>query len=428
MNLRLGTLVLPLASLLAIGCAARSTLDVQSDESADSTGGTVTGSGGHGGTPSTGGGGTYYGGGAGGQAGFGSGGSPVGGKGGAAGGAGGTVLGGLGGTLSNGGTTSTGGKPNTGGTTNTGGKPSTGGTTSTGGKPNTGGTINTGGAMNTGGSAGGAAGSGAGGRVVCSPTTPCDSGVGGDSGLIKRDTGEGTDLQDSGRDGTAGAGGTVATGGAVASGGTIGTGGSSCPGLASNEELIDDLNDGDRFIPSVNGRLGAWSDSHDNSPNGKMYPDPNTGFMPTDSGDTCRKFAAYVSGGGYVIWGANFWFGLGSPYNASLYKGISFWAKVDSGVSPVVRVAFPDKDTQPDGNLCQTGITTGPTACFDHYGDRKTLTTTWAKYTVSFSELSQDGTGRAGTAFDPASVYQVLFQIPVSATFGIWIDDVAFTM
>jgi len=39
-----------------------------------------------------------------------------------------------------------------------------------------------------------------------------------------------------------------------------------------------------------------------------------------------------------------------------------------------------------------------------------------------------DGWGHAGTAFDPASLYEVLFQINVNATFGIWIDDVAFTM
>jgi len=37
-------------------------------------------------------------------------------------------------------------------------------------------------------------------------------------------------------------------------GGSVG--GTTCPGLAPNEELIDDMNDGDRFIPQVNGRAG----------------------------------------------------------------------------------------------------------------------------------------------------------------------------
>jgi len=416
MYFRLGTSVLPLALLLAVSCGARSTFDMP-DELTDSTGGGLgsggytgpLGSGGQGGTTGSdgpvgtvsGGGGNYYGGGAGGQAGFGPGGSPVGGKGGTAGGAGGAVVGGRGGAINAGGSANFGGTISTGGWTNSGGT-ITGGTTSTGGRTNTSGT---GGTTSTGGRAGGAAG-------FSGP----DGGFGGRGGMAGGDGGP--EVR------TGGAGGNADSG----VGGTIAMDGSTCPGLASNEELIDDLNDGDRFIPSINGRVGAWSDSHDNSPNSKMYPDPNTGFVPTDTGDACRKFAAYVYGGGYVISGASFWFGLGSPYDASKYKGISFWAKIDSGATSVVRVAFPDKDTQPDANICQSGVTSGSTACLDHYLSRVTLTTTWTKYTVSFSQLLQEGWGHTGTAFDPASLYQVQFQIPVNATFGVWIDDVAFTM
>jgi hypothetical protein len=264
-----------------------------------------------------------------------------------------------------------------------------------------------GGIMSAGGSVGGAG--GAIGR---------DGGPGGDGGPIPVDGHNLLDL----RNDSAGAG---TEAGKLDS--QFGTDTSTCSGLASNEELIDDLNDGDRFIPSVGGRVGAWSDSHDSSPSSKMYPDPLSGFAPTDTGDVCRKFAAYVAGTGYVIWGADFWFGLGAPYNASKYSGISFWAKVDAGTSPVVRVAFPDKDTQPDANICQANAT-GTLACYDHYGYRISLTTTWTKYTVPFSLLKQEGWGHAGTAFDATSLYEVLFQIPVNATFGVWIDDVAFTM
>ena len=383
-------LLLPLGILLALGCGARSPLDLEGSNGADDTGGS-------GGTPASGG---------------------ISGSGGHA-GSGGMMMG-TGGMLMG-----TGGRVGTGGTI-----AGTGGYHIDGGAPGSGGRISTGGA-GSGGNAGGSAGSmgGQGGfGTGGSPGTGGTTGVGGKGGAVGGAGGNKGGAAGGGVGGSVPNGGSIGTGGTVATGGTIGTGGSTCPGLAANEELIDDLDDGDRFIPMVNGRSGAWTDSHDSSPSSKMFPDPNTGFVPSATGDACRKYAAYVYGTGYVIWGSDFWFGLGSPYNASKYTGITFWAKVDPGTSSVVRFAFPDKDTQPDGNICQTGISSGSTACYDHYGQRVTLSTTWTKYTLSFGSLSQEGWGHAGTAFDPASLYEVLFQIPVNATFGVWIDDVAFTM
>ena len=390
-------LLLPLGILLALGCGARSPLDLEGSNGADDTGGS-------GGTPASGG---------------------ISGSGGHA-GSGGMMMG-TGGMLMG-----TGGRVGTGGTI-----AGTGGYHIDGGAPGSGGRISTGGA-GSGGNAGGSAGSmggqggfgtggspGTGGRGGGAGGT---TGVGGKGGAVGGAGGNKGGAAGGGVGGSIPNGGSIGTGSTVATGGTIGTGGSTCPGLAANEELIDDLDDGDRFIPMVNGRSGAWTDSHDSSPSSKMFPDPNTGFVPSATGDACRKYAAYVYGTGYVIWGSDFWFGLGSPYNASKYTGITFWAKVDPGTSSVVRFAFPDKDTQPDGNICQTGISSGSTACYDHYGQRVTLSTTWTKYTLSFGSLSQEGWGHAGTAFDPASLYEVLFQIPVNATFGVWIDDVAFTM
>jgi hypothetical protein len=375
--------------LTVINCSARTPMDSLTGKGSEDTGGTSGGSGGT--RSSTGGygaggindntggsmlgGGGYFDGGGGGQ--FGGGGSIViGGRGGS------TVVGGRGGS------TVVGGR----GGSNFGGTP-----------------FNTGGAA-TGGRVGGAGGSSV---RDGGPEVRPDSGV---------------DVRDAGRGGAAGA---IATGGSVR-GGAIGSGGATgsdagiCPGLESNEELIDDLNDGDRFIPTVNGRVGAWTGSHDNSPTATMSPDPNGSFAPTYTGDACRKYAMYVSGSGCVLWGADFWFGLGSPYDASKYMGISFWAKIDAGTSSVVRVNFPDKDTQPDGNLCSTASNAGANACYDHYGYRITLSSTWTKYTIMFNQLATQNWGRGGTGFDPASLYQVLFQIPTGATFGVWIDDPAF--
>jgi hypothetical protein len=217
-----------------------------------------------------------------------------------------------------------------------------------------------------------------------------------------------------------GRGGTASTGGA---GGTAGT--TTCPGLAPNEEMIDDMNDGDRFIPQVNGRAGAWKDEGDATSSSTMFPDPAGLFTMTNTGDPCRKYAAYVYGGPFVDGNPVFYFGIGGPYDASKYDGISFWAKIDSGSSSGLRVAFPDKDTQPDGGLCQGSVPGNQ--CWDHYGYRilTGLTTQWTKYTVSFNSLTQNGWGRAGAGFDRSTIYEVQFQLPSNAKFGVWIDDVA---
>jgi hypothetical protein len=403
-------LLSPFGMLLALGCGARSPLDLLADNGAETTGGSAGhpasgGSMGGGGQPGTGGA-------AGGAAGTIGGGGSAGGDGGyrLTGGTGGGYGGGYGGIAAGGGRAGgAGGSAGGAAGGNVGGSVGGQGGYGPGGSPATGGRM--GGA---GGSAGGAAGTigpdggsaGAGGK---------DGGTGGSAGGKGGGAGGGTVPN----------GGSIGTGGTIASGGTVGTGGSSCPGLGANEELIDDLDDGDRYILPAGGRVGSWTDSHDPSPAGTMFPDPVNAFTPTKTDNSCRKYVAYVKGSGFSDWGADFWFGLGSPYNASKYTGISFWAKVDSGTTSVLRVSFPDKDTFPDGGICQTNVT-GPMQCFDHYGSRITLGTDWKKYTVTFSQVTQDGWGHLGTAFDPASLYEVLFEIPVNATFSIYIDDVAF--
>jgi hypothetical protein len=321
----------------------------------------------------------------------------------------------------------------------------TGGIRGTGGVRNTGGSINLGGVAgmsrggamaggggSTGGQAGftipantgGRAGAGGSGAVAGSAGRP-SGGAGGSAGVI----GGGSGPNVGGAGAALGAGGVAGGGGFGAIGGSTATGGiTTCPDPAPNLEMIDDLNDGDRFIPPINGRAGAWSSSHDDSPGASMFPDPSTGFSPTKTDDACRKYAVYVAGDGYVLWGANVWFGLGSPYDASKYTGITFLAKIDSGASKTMRVAFPDKDTQPEGAICDPGVSSGATACYDHYGKQVTLSTTWEPITVRFDEVKQANWGHQGDGFDPSSIYQVLFQIPVGAKFRIWIDDVAFTL
>src|ERR1019366_5022844 len=95
-------------------------------------------------------------------------------------------------------------------------------------------------------------------------------------------------------------GGSSGAGGGRPTGGTVG---SACAGPAANEDLIDDLDDGDPYVPSVNGRVGSWQAVNDGTPGGVMFPDPLAGFMPTETGDVFPKDAALTQGRGFSEWG-----------------------------------------------------------------------------------------------------------------------------
>ena len=381
---------LALSLLLAMGCGARTPLDVEPDQSTSPVGGGATSQvGAAGGTVSFGTGGAVS---FGGSGGF-------------------FTTRGTGGSVAFGGTVALGGTPTGGRTSLTGGTATfggAGGTVPFGGGTIIGGRIVTGGTVPFGGTPTGGRTSVTGGTVPLGGTV-----VGGRGGTVPVG---GTLL--SGGSVVGGRGGTLATGGM---GGTVG--GTTCPGLAPNEEMIDDMNDGDRYIPQVNGRAGAWKDEGDATSSSTMFPDPAGLFTMTNTGDACRKYAAYVYGGPFVDGNPMFRFGIGGPYDASKYDGISFWAKIDSGSSSGLRVAFPDKDTQPDGGLCQASVPGN--SCWDHYGKKIDITTAWTRYQVSFNELTQIGWGRAGAGFDRSTIYEVQFQLPSNAKFGVWIDDVA---
>jgi hypothetical protein len=110
-------------------------------------------------------------------------------------------------------------------------------------------------------------------------------------------------------------------------------------------------------------------------------------------------------------------------YNASKYTGISFFAKKGSTTANgAVRVKVPDRNTDPTGGIC--------TSCSNDFGVDLTLTTTWTKYTIPFSGMTQQaGWGAPRPAkIDPTGVVAVQFQVGTTGqVYDIWVDDVTFT-
>ena len=142
------------------------------------------------------------------------------------------------------------------------------------------------------------------------------------------------------------------------------------------------------------------------------------------SGSALAAHASGKIGGGTIVYagmGFNFIDPKGA-YNASAYKGISFWAKVGEGSTTKVRLKVPDANTDPDGKVC--------TDCFNDFGSDLELTTTWTKYTIPFNTMAQlPGWGAPHPAgVDPARLYGIQWQVnSPGATYDVWVDDIAFT-
>ena len=194
--------------------------------------------------------------------------------------------------------------------------------------------------------------------------------------------------------------------------------------------LIDDMEDADQRIASLAGRTGYWWTSNDGT--GSQYPSPTDTYLPEllEAPRGTSTYAIHATGSGFSIWGAvvkldfnnsasGLGGGMGSPgvYDVRGYNGVTFYARgsgslrVEVRTAPTVLVA--------EGGTCST-------YCNDHYGKIfVALTSSWAPYTMAWSELTQRGFGGA-TAWSPTTALGLQF-LPGSLTsFDVWIDDVRF--
>lgn len=196
--------------------------------------------------------------------------------------------------------------------------------------------------------------------------------------------------------------------------------------------LVDDCEDNDNKVSVVKGRAGYWYTFGDKA--GSTITPPLGGTFPMSAGGAAGSaYAAHISGkigtASIVYTGVGFNFvdpkGI---YDASAYKGISFWAKVGSKSTTKVRLKVPDIDTDPTGKVCgKNGTDEG---CFNDFGKDLELTTKWTQYTITFADMQQgQGWGDPRPpAINPAKLYGVQWQVNTKgADYDLWIDDVQFT-
>ena len=196
------------------------------------------------------------------------------------------------------------------------------------------------------------------------------------------------------------------------------------------EYTIDDGEDGNHQVSAQKGRNGYWYTFAD---------DVGTTITPTAGakGGTfgmamlggangslgAARIVGKVSTNGEIVFG-----GVGvnfldpkAPYDASAYRGFSFYARV-AGEQPMnVRLKVPDANTDKAGGVC--------TECFNDFGADIVLTPLWTRYEVAWEVLTQlPGWGAPRPSqIDRSKVFGIQLQVATpGADFDVWVDDLQF--
>jgi endoglucanase len=195
-----------------------------------------------------------------------------------------------------------------------------------------------------------------------------------------------------------------------------------------DEGLIDDGEDGNNQTKPAGDRGGYWY-TFTEGKGTTVVPEAGEqggAFAMTAGGANGSKFAANAKGkvtNGEVVFGAlgmNFVDPM-APYDASKYKGISFWARKGPGSHGKVRFKLPDVSTHEAGGVCRE--------CFNDFGANIELSEMWRQYVFTWRMLKQVpnwGSPRPHMV-KPARLFGVQWQVSQpGATFDIWVDDLEF--
>jgi hypothetical protein len=179
-------------------------------------------------------------------------------------------------------------------------------------------------------------------------------------------------------------------------------------------------------------------------PNNLVPVVPSSITIGTDPLDPSSTFAVHVTGSGQQNKGTTFAFAqltasLNAPsatqigsVDASAYTGIQFYAIINTGMTGA-RLTVANQYTDPAGGRCTT--TPGqPNSCFDHPGTQLMITTTWMKYQIPFTSLTQLGFGNpspTGAMFPKSAITLLKWDIGIPTTdptppWELWVDDLTF--
>lgn len=197
--------------------------------------------------------------------------------------------------------------------------------------------------------------------------------------------------------------------------------------------VIDDLEDGDARIAEIDDRNGSWWLATDMT-DGTITP-PGDQEAPPEriAGGRCgSKHAMRITGEGFTDWGAalvlSFRFDgdAVAPIDASAYRGVMLWARVGESNASSVRVQFMDRNTYPEGGVCNPDPDASD-GCFNGFGSALLpVSEEWRLYKLEFSRMGQRDFGLRTDALDTSALYAIEIGVVQETVFDFWIDDLWF--
>lgn len=181
---------------------------------------------------------------------------------------------------------------------------------------------------------------------------------------------------------------------------------------------VEDAEDGNTQVINEDGRGGYWFTSVDTA--GSKLDQAK--FAMSEGGANGSAYAARM-GGRLTEAGKSIYAVLGfaisnpkSPYDASHYQGVSFWA-----IGPgLVSFKAADVNTEPMGDRC--------TDCYNKFGVDIYLSDQWTRYTVPFEKMKQSpGWGDPAPAVASHALFALEWHVSKpGASFDFAVDDIEF--
>lgn len=182
--------------------------------------------------------------------------------------------------------------------------------------------------------------------------------------------------------------------------------------------LIEDWELQDSALLRADGRSGVWLTFDDGT--SKQNVASSSQLEPSRITGGHSRHGLHLSGGHFTEWGVTFGTDLatGACYDASAYDGVEFWAKGPAAV--YVGVQIIDVQSPKFGGFC------GGEGCYNSHRKRLSLSRTWQRYSVRWSELGQLHSG-GRRPLDTQRIRFLEFTIlPEDTPFDVWLDDVSF--